>query len=402
MGVGIYVTIWVARYFGLLNYAFAVTAILSLFSTLGLEQIIIRDLASDPAKKYVILGTTFVLKLSGSFLSIILSILFVTLLRPGEFLTISIVGIIAAGIIFQSTDIIDLFFKSQVEAKYPVLAKSIPFIILNVIKVFLIINNAPLIAFAWAALAELVLCAIGLLIAYHLTGNHLRQWRFNKAKAIELLGESWPLFLSGVAVLIYMRIDQVMLGQIVGDASVGHYSAALKLSEVWYTIPIAIINSAAPIITKSFSNDITQYYTRLQKLFNLMTLIGLALAIPTTILAPLIIQIVYGNEYLLSASILSIHIWTSIFVGWGLLKDMILVTQHLTKIILATSVVGALSNVLINLILIPNYYGIGAAWATLISQILSVSVVLLIFKETKMFTIMQLKSIFRFYDIFPK
>jgi PST family polysaccharide transporter len=199
-----------------------------------------------------------------------------------------------------------------------------------------------------------------------------------------------------------MRIDQVMLGQIVGDASVGHYSAALKLSEVWYTIPIAIINSAAPIITKSFSNDITQYYTRLQKLFNLMTLIGLALAIPTTILAPLIIQIVYGNEYLLSASILSIHIWTSIFVGWGLLKDMILVTQHLTKIILATSVVGALSNVLINLILIPNYYGIGAAWATLISQILSVSVVLLIFKETKMFTIMQLKSIFRFYDIFPK
>lgn len=407
MAVGIYVTVWVARYlgpeqFGLLNYAFALTAILSLLSTLGLEQIIIRDLVKDPTLKNVTLGTSFVLKLSGSLFSIVLSILIASLIRPGEPITVLIVGIIASGTLFQSSDIIDLFFKSQVEAKYPVLAKSIPFILINIIKIILIINNAPLVAFAWTALAELAFGALGLVIAYRLTGHHIKEWKFNYNRAKELLGESWPLLLSGIAVLIYMRIDQIMLGQIVGDTSVGYYSAALKLSEVWYTIPIAIMNSATPIITKSFLIDINQYHLRLQKLFNLMTLIGLTLAIPTTFLAPSIIQIIYGKEYLISASILSIHIWSSIFIGWGLLKDMILVTQGLVKIILITTIVGAICNVLLNLILIPNYFGVGAAWATLISQVLSVSVVLLFFNQTRKFTGMQIKSIFKFYDIIPR
>ena len=407
MAVGIYVIIWVARYlgpeqFGLLNYAFALTAIISLLSTLGLEQIIIRDLVKESSLKNVTLGTSFVLKLSGSFFSIILSVLIVSLMRPGEYLTIFIVAIIASGTLFQSSDVIDLFFKSQVESKYPVLSKSIPFIIINLFKIYLIINNAPLIAFAWAAMAEVAFGALGLLIAYRLTKNNIREWKFTYNRAKELLSESWPLLLSGIAVLIYMRIDQIMLGQMVGDTSVGHYSAALKLSEVWYTIPIAIMNSATPIITKTYTSDLNQYNKRIQKLFNLMTLIGLTLAIPTTFLAPLIIQIIYGNEYLISASILSIHIWTSIFVGWGLLKDMILVTQNLIKIVLVTTVVGAICNVLLNLIFIPHYFGVGAAWATLISQIFSVSIVLLFFKQTKMFTKMQLKSLFKFYDVIPK
>ena len=174
MAVGIYVTVWVARYlgpgqFGLLNYAFALTAILSLLSTLGLEQIIIRDLVKDSRIKNITLGTSFVLKLSGSVFSIALSLIIVSLIRPGEYLTLLIVGIIASGILFQPSDIIDLFFKSKVEAKYPVLAKSIPFILINILKIILIINNAPLIAFAWAALAELALGALGLVIAYQLT-----------------------------------------------------------------------------------------------------------------------------------------------------------------------------------------------------------------------------------------
>jgi PST family polysaccharide transporter len=407
MSVGLYVTVWVARYlgpeqFGLLNYALALTAIISLLSTLGLEQIIIRDLVKDPSLKNVTLGTSFVLKLSGSFFSIVLSIIIVSLMRPGEYLTIFIVGIIATGTLFQSSDVIDLFFKSQVESKYPVLSKSIPFIIINIFKIYLILSNASLIAFAWAVLAELAFGALGLMLTYRLTKNSIKEWQFRFQRAKELLSESWSLLLSGIAVLIYMRIDQIMIGQIVGNASVGHYSAALKLSEVWYTIPIAIMNSATPIITKTYTSDLNQYNKRIQKLFNLMTLIGLTLAIPTTFLAPLIIQIIYGNEYIISASILSIHIWSSIFVGWGLLKDMILVTQSLVKIILVTAVVGAICNVLLNLVLIPNYYGVGAAWATLISQIISVSIVLLFFKQTKTLTKMQLKSLFKFYDVIPK
>jgi len=70
--------------------------------------------------------------------------------------------------------------------------------------------------------------------------------------------------------------------------------------------------------------------------------------------------------------------------------------------VLVTTVVGAICNFLLNLVLIPNYYGVGAAWATLISQVFSVSIVLIFFKQTIILTKMQLKSLFKFYDVIPK
>ena len=407
MTVGIYIAVWVARYlgpdqFGLLNYALALTAILSLLSTLGLEQIILRDLAKDPNKANVTLGTAAVLRLSGALFSLLFSVLIVYLLRPGEYLTLMIVGIIAFSVFFQSSDIIDLFFKAQVNSKYPVVAKSIAFIIVSLFKIVLIISNASLVTFAVASLAEIVLGALGLFIAYRIEGNNIAEWKFSIERAKELLNESWPLLLSGIAILVYMRIDQLMLGQMIGDTSVGFYSAALKLSEVWYAVPVAIMNSATPLLTQTFSNDLKQYHFRLQKLFNLMTLMGLVLALPTTFLAPYIIKIIYGEEFIASASILSIHIWSFVFVGWGLLKDMILVTQSMAKIILLTTITGALCNVILNYFLIPAYQGNGAAMATLISQLISVSIVLLFVKQTKIFVGMQIKSLFKFYDVIPK
>jgi PST family polysaccharide transporter len=131
------------------------------------------------------------------------------------------------------------------------LGKEWSYVVINGVKIVLIQMKAPLIAFAIAMVAEYVLSAISMVIVYQFQGNLIKTWQVNLKYAKSLLQDSWPLILSGIVIMIYMRIDQVMLGQMVGDESVGVYSVAVKISELWYFVPIAIVNSVFPSIVKA-------------------------------------------------------------------------------------------------------------------------------------------------------
>ena len=270
------------------------------------------------------------------------------------------------------------------------------------LKVVLIIVEAPLIAFAFAVTADILLGSASLVAAYRLSGKFIRKWKMNLAQAKEFLAEGYLLGISAIAVLIYMRIDQIMIGQLLGDKEVGLYSAAVKLSEVWYVIPLALIQSVAPVLVKSYNENIQKYNYRLQKLFNLLTLIGLVIAVPTIFLSGRIVEIVFGGAYSNSSGIFAIHIWSIIFVGWGLLRNHILVFEKLVYITMIASLCGAAANVIINYFLIPLYKGEGAAIATLLSQLISSSIILLFFRKSRKITFIQIKSLFKFYDIIPK
>jgi len=334
MAIGLFVAAWVARYlgpdqYGLLNFSLALVALVGVLSNLGLQELIIRNIVKDPEKRDDLLGTAFVIKAVGGILVFIFSILITFLIRPDDLTSHVLVIIIAAGPIFQSFDVIEFYFKSQVKAKYSVIAKSISFLVINVLKVVLIILEAPLIAFAFAVTADILLGSASLVAAYKLSGKFIRKWKMNLAQAKEFLAEGYLLGISAIAVLIYMRIDQIMIGQLLGDKEVGLYSAAVKLSEVWYVIPLALIQSVAPVLVKSYNENIHKYNYRLQKLFNLLTLIGLVIAVPTIFLSGWIVEIVFGGAYSNSSGIFAIHIWSIIFVGWGLLRNHILVFEKL-------------------------------------------------------------------------
>jgi len=407
MAIGLFVAAWVARYlgpdqYGLLNFSLALVALVGVLSNLGLQELIIRNIVKDPEKRDDLLGTAFVIKAVGGILVFIFSILITFLIRPDDLTSHVLVIIIAAGPIFQSFDVIEFYFKSQVKAKYSVIAKSISFLVINVLKVVLIILEAPLIAFAFAVTADILLGSASLVAAYKLSGKFIRKWKMNLAQAKEFLAEGYLLGIFVIAVLIYMRIDQIMIGQLLGDKEVGLYSAAVKLSEVWYVIPLALIQSVAPVLVKSYNENIHKYNYRLQKLFNLLTLIGLVIAVPTIFLSGWIVEIVFGGAYSNSSGIFAIHIWSIIFVGWGLLRNHILVFEKLVYITMIASLCGAAVNVIINYFLIPLYKGEGAAIATLLSQLISSSIVLLFFRKSRKLVWMEVKSLFRFYDIKPE
>lgn len=402
LAVSLFVGVWVARYlgpeqFGLYNYAIAFASLFNTAANLGLNSIVVRNLVRQPSCKNEILGTAFTLKLIAQIVALLLAVAIISLLRPNNSLTQWLVGIIAAGMLFEAFNVIDFWFQSQVQSKYTVLAKNVGFGLANLGKIILLYMQAPLIMFAWIWSAEVALSAIGLAITYQLKGHLLKAWEYSFECARKLLKDSWTLIFSSVMVIIYMRIDQIMLGQMLGDQAVGIYSVAVKISELWYFVPVAIANSFFPSIieTKQFSEDL--YYKRIQKLFYLLSFLGYVVAIIVTLKSSEIIAMLYGDSYIEASSILTIHIWTGLFASLGFVRGLWIISENLMPYAFASSLGGACINIILNYFFIIKFGVIGAAVSTVIAQIFSTYIASLLFASTRRIFFIQTKAIISFY-----
>lgn len=374
MVVGLFVTVWVARYlgvggYGTLNFAAAYAGLFGALASLGLDAIVVRNMVLDSEKVERILASAFALKLVGGTVAFALSFTTAHLVRPNDLQTVYLVGIVAACMIFQSFDAINLWFQAQTRSKYAVLARSGAFLVVTSLKIFLILCNAPLIAFGWTLLAESFFTALGLLVFFLRRKHFLDLLRASIGTMKNLLRESWPLALSSIAIFIYMRVDQVMLAQMIDDEEVGLYAAALRFSEIWYFVPAAIITSVAPSLTQIRSSSMEAYMVRMQQVFDWLVRIAFCIAILMTFIAPYLIAGLYGSSYGGAAPILSIHIWTAVFVFMGVGSNPWIVNEGMMRYSLFQTVAGACINIGLNyFFFIPRYGALGAAAATLISQ----------------------------------
>lgn len=372
MGVGLFVGVWVARYlgpeqYGILNYALAFVGLFSVLSTLGLDDIVVRELVKYPKRQNEILGNVFLLKLSGGCLAFLSVVVISAMMKPEDTLIRLIIAIMGLGLIVQSFNTIDLWFRSQVASKYTVLSGNSSFVLASVTKVALILKRASLLAFVIVNLGQTILSMIGLIFFFQKKGKSLIRWRPAYSMAVNLIKESWPLIFAGLAIAIYMKIDQVMLGEMISKKKVGIYAAAVRLSEIWYFIPVAIASSVFPAIVKSKQLGEKIYKYRIQKFYDLNATLAYLLSIPITFLAPFIIRTLYGDAYAGSETIFAIHIWACLFVFLGVARGQYLVNEGLIKFSFFATAVGAILNVGLNFILIPLYEGVGAAIATVVS-----------------------------------
>jgi PST family polysaccharide transporter len=192
-----------------------------------------------------------------------------------------------------------------------------------------------------------------------------------------------------------------MLGEMVGNQAVGLYSAATRISEVWYFIPVAIVSSVFPSIIEAKKVSEKVYYDRIAKLFRLMSLIALSIVIPLTILSKYVIQLLYGTDYFGAGAVLAIHIWAAVFVFLGIAQGPWTLNEGLMKLALQRTVIGAVANVMLNLALISMYGVIGAAVATLISQAIASFIMNVTDKRTRKIFSLQLQSLVITRTIFP-
>lgn len=372
MLIGLFVGAWVARYlgpdqYGKLAYVVAFLAIFQAFSVLGLDSIIVRDIAQKTAIPNRILGTALVLRFLASALCFSAACFTIYILHPGGDELLLLVMFVGLGIIFQVADIVDLWFQSQSQSRRTVTAKATSYVFVAAVKIGLILKSAPLWAFAAAQGIETVVSAIALYIAYK-KYSVFEKWEWSLVVAKKMLRQSWPLLLSSLLIIIYMRSSQLFIKEFVDSSSVGIYSAAQVLSELWYFLPMTITASVAPVIARKKAEGEIVYIKALQHLFSMMWLISILISVSIALLSGYLVTALYGEAYRSSANILSIHIFTLIPVCFGVAQSIWLINENRSSLAIYQALAGAVSSVGLNFILIPNYGIIGAAIATVVSQ----------------------------------
>ncbi len=397
MVVALFVGVYVARYlgpdrFGLLSYAGSFVGLFTALATLGLDSIMVRELVKAPERRDELLGTAFWLKAVGAILMWI-GIAAAIPFTHNDTQTNILVIIIAFAVIFQVFNVIDYNYQAEVKSRYVVYIQVIQLLVSSITKLIFISISAPLVWFACVFLLDAIVLATGLAAIYQHTGR-IWSWKWRWEIAKQLLKDSWPLILSGMVISIYMRIDQVMIKEMLGTEEVGFYSAAVCLSEAWYFIPVAITSSLFPAIINARKQSEGLYYQRLQRLYNLMVWMAVAIALPTTFLAPWVIKILYGDAFLPAAGVLSIHIWAGVFVFLGVASGKWLLTENLQIFSTINTSIGAVINIILNYVLIKNMGINGAAISTLISYFIAAYLCLSFFDKTRINFISLSKSIY--------
>ena len=396
MAVTFLVGVYVARYlgpanFGLLSYSVSFVGLFAGIATLGLDNIVVRELVKDEKKRDELLGTTFILKVIGAILAIGILTIAIRFTNNDDFTNL-LIFIIVIGTIFQSFNVIDFYFQSKVLSKYTVYAQIFSTIVGSIIKLLLIYYNMGLIYFTMVTLLQSIILASGLMVMYVRQKSSLFKWRINFDLTKRLLNDSWPLIFSGIAISIYMKIDQVMIKNMLDAKAVGNYAVAVRLSEVWYFIPMAITNSLFPAIINAKKISEKLYYERLQKLYDLMVWLAMGIALPIMLLSNNIINILFGIQYQEAAGVLRIYVWAGVFVFLGCASGRWFLVENLQLLGSIYSFLGSILNVLLNILLIPKYGIIGAAWATLISYLITTNFILIVSKKTRKNFVLLLNS----------
>jgi O-antigen/teichoic acid export membrane protein len=246
--------------------------------------------------------------------------------------------------VFQSMDVIDMYFQSRILSKFSIIPRLVSFLFFSGIRLLLIKTHLPVQAFAIAMAMEASLSSLLLVFSYKAAKVGSFPLRFETDIAKRLIKDCWPLIFSSVLVLIYMRIDQIMLRYLSTPLELGKYSAAVRVAEMWYFVPISIVSSVFPKIIGSLKDSKIEFNSKLQRLYITISAVGYMAAIPIMIFADPLIHILYGDQYTGAGPMLSLLAWSGLFVGMGAARSSFLMSMNLTKFHFFSAFMGCLCN----------------------------------------------------------
>jgi O-antigen/teichoic acid export membrane protein len=360
-----------ARYFGpqtygQLAYALAFISIFQGIANLGLDSLTVREIATNGKRAPEIIGTVFGLRLIAGLvlwpLSTFLAYVFGGT-GEGNLLIVALVGGI---LLFQATYTIDLSFQRQTYNRKTVTAKLSVYIVGSAARLYLLYLNCPIWVFALMATVDTVILSTALSLMYKSFPVE-RRWAFKQDQAIAFLKEGWPFMLSGVAVLVYARIDQIMIKNMIDDYNLGIYSVAVLISGFFAVIPVSVCTAAAPYVANLKKDSHDRYMRAISLLALALVIFAVGISVFIYMTAGPIINLLYGEQYAAASGVLRIHIFSTIPLFLGVAQNLWIVNERKGTIILYKTVAGATVSVVLNLILIPRYGINAAAYVTIIT-----------------------------------
>lgn len=373
LGLGVIILAWTARYlgpgnFGLLNYAQAIVVLITSVAQFGLTDVVIRDIVRNPDRRNAIISTALLMRLGMGVVSVGLSCLTVYLLNPGDQRSLLITLALSVSLLFQATEVLEYDLQARNSVVPAVAARSAAFFICNAIKIAGILSGAGVLFFAVIVTLEAAVTAFFFCLANR-EGRRLVGLRhFSLAEARYLASQALPLFFRTAAIAFYMRLDQILITQIYGSVETGIYAAAVRLVEVWFFVPIAIMTALVPTLATAFVEDQERYRRQLKAAMRILVYASMAFALAVTLLAGPIISLLYGAHYDGAVNILRIYAWSSVFGTLGLATNAWFVNSGLMRYAFHQAFIGLVVNAALNGVLIIKIGPLGGALAYLASQ----------------------------------
>lgn len=393
--------------YGIISYVSSVVAFAMPIMQLGLKDTLVKEFVNDPNKEGTILGTSLLLNVIASVFCMIGSIAFVAIANAGEVETILVCVLYSFTLLFNATEMTQYWFQSKLMSKYSSIAVLAAYFAVAIYKAFLLITQKNVLWFALSNVIDYFLISVILMVMYKKLGGQPLSinWRVGK----KLLSRSKYYIIPSLMVMIFHHTDRIMINQMIGEEATGLYSAAITCIGITSFVFSAVIDSARPIILEEKMKNSKLYERRVIQLYNIITCISLAQSILMTLLAKPLVYILFGVDYLGSASILAVAVWYITFGYYGSVRNVWILAEEKQKHLTMINICGAVANITLNFCLIPLCGAIGAAIASVITQFATNVIIGFIFKPIRRnnylmikalnpkVTIDLLKSVFRRY-----
>lgn len=374
MAINFVVGLLTARYlgpsnYGLINYAAAYTGFFSSLCSLGINSVIVKELTDDFDSDGEILGTSLFMQAVSSIFSAIAIICIVFIVDNGSSIICTVVALSSVGMVCNVFSIFNYWFQSRLQSKVTAIASLMAYAITAAYKVLLLIQGKSVVWFALATAVDYICLAVFLLIAYKKHGG--RRLSVSMQRAKQLLKKSCHFILPGLMVAVYAQTDKIMLKQMISEAEIGFYSTAVSLCSVWCFILSAIIDSLYPEIAKTHKSDSRLFERRNKQLYAIVFYLSVCVSLVITCLAEPLVCILYGKAYLPTTAPLRVITWYTAFSYLGVARNAWVVCENRQKYLIWVYASAAISNVLLNLLLIPRFGATGAAVASLAAQVVT-------------------------------
>ena len=370
--LGLVISMLTARFlgpsnFGLINYAASIVAFVTPIMYLGLNGVLVQEIVNTPEKEGEILGTSVTMTFLSSLLCVVGVISFAAAVNRGERETVIVCALYSTLLIFQSLELLNYWFQAKLLSKYASGVALFAYAVISGYKIYLLAAHKSIYWFALSNALDYMIIVIGLFIVYkRLGGGRLR---FNLSTARRLWGKSRYYIVSNMMIAIFAQTDRIMLKLMINDAATGYYSAAVACAGMTGFVFTAIIDSFRPLIFDDKKTDEIRYEKDMCRLYGIIIYLSLLQSLVITLFSGLIIKILYGAAYSASINALKLIVWYTTFSYLGSVRNIWILAENKQKYLWIINLSGALANVALNYILIPITGIMGAALASLVTQI---------------------------------
>ena len=380
--------------FGIFSFATAFVAIFAAIAGFGIQQIAIRNLILNPENAGITIKTVFRLLSYLGVLATTLSIIAAyTLLNDESSEQLFAIYILSIPLLTKGSEAIKFWLEAKIASHKAISIEVSIYLVFLAIKFATLTAYPNLKLFVVITAVETTIAGIALILLYKNNSHGYQEFGYSATVAKKLLKEALPLAISAFSIMIYMKIDQIMIGEMLSKEDVGFYVAATRICESWYFIPLAFVASAYPRALASYSSNRKEYNQQLGYIAVLVIFIGYTAALVGSLLSTPGITLIYGNQYSQSIRVFDIYIWGGVLVCTSTLTGKWLTTEGLSHAAATRSVIGLITNVILNFILIPLYGINGAAIATLISFLIANLLSLALTKKTRPLFWMMIKAL---------